>query len=104
MPPGLVGRRSASRSYRSGCPVGVGLSPGDEAYREPYWYVSPYPRPENAAVSPLPNGGRWHRDGFFAAVLTGGDLVSGGADASQELRTRAFLDAAIAECVRLLRD
>jgi len=83
--------------------IGVGLSPGDDAYREPYWYVSPYPRPENPVVGTLPSGGRWHRDGFFAAVLTGGDLLSGGADASQELRARTFLEAGIADCVRILQ-
>jgi hypothetical protein len=89
---------------RPGRTVGVGLSPGDDAYREPYWYVSPYPHPKNPAVPTLPNGGRWHRDGFFAAVLPGSDLLSGGAEASQEFRTREFLEAAIADCVRFLRD
>jgi len=89
---------------RPGRTVGVGLSPGDGAYREPYWYVSPYPYPVNPVVPTLPNGGRWHRDGFFAAVLAGGDLLSGGADASQEFRSREFLEAGIADCVHLLRD
>ncbi len=83
--------------------IGVGLSPGDGPYREPYWYVSPYPRPERPVVSTLPDGGRWHRDGFFAAVLPGGALLSGGADVSQEFRSREFLEAAIADCVRILQ-
>ncbi|HET9792949.1 MAG TPA: hypothetical protein VFS34_00705 [Thermoanaerobaculia bacterium] len=83
--------------------VGVGLSPGDDSCREPYWYVSPYPYPGDPVVPTLPNGGRWHRDGFFAAVLAGGDLLSGGSEATQEFRTREFLEAAVADCIRLLR-
>ena len=83
--------------------VGAGLSPGDATYAEPYWYVSPYPYPKDPDLRPLPEGGRWHRDGFFAAVLAGGDLLAGGPDAGQESRARAFLEGAIGESLRLLR-
>jgi hypothetical protein len=82
--------------------VGVGLSPGDGTYPQPYWYVSPYPYPEEPALSPLPSGGDWHRGDFFAAVLTGCDLVAGGAEEEQEMRSRAFLDAAVEACLRML--
>ena len=82
--------------------VGAGLSPGDDAYPEPYWYVSPYPYPKDPVVPTLPEGGRWHRDGFFAAVLTGGDLLAGGAEGSQERRSRWFLEAAVADSLRML--
>ncbi len=33
--------------------VGVGLSPGDSSYHEPYWYVSPYPYPDPASLPAL---------------------------------------------------
>jgi hypothetical protein len=83
--------------------VGVGLSPGDEVYPEPYWYVSPYPHPRDPVLPTLPEGGRWHRDGFFAAVLTGGELLSGGGEGTQERRARWFLEAAVADSLRMLR-
>jgi len=82
--------------------VGVGLSPGDGAYPQPYWYVSPYPYPKEPALAPLPSGGKWHRGDFFAAVLAGCDLVSGGPEGAQEARSRAFLEAAIEACLGML--
>ncbi|RMH19550.1 MAG: hypothetical protein D6701_04900, partial [Gemmatimonadetes bacterium] len=32
--------------------VGVGMSPGDQGYPEPYWYVTPYPYPDLAGEPP----------------------------------------------------
>lgn len=83
--------------------IGVGLSPGDGAYPEPYWYVAPYPSPEDPELSTLPEGGRWHRDGFFAAVLTGTDLLRGGSEHGQESRAQSFLEAAVSASARLRR-
>lgn len=34
--------------------VGVGFSPGDASYAEPYWYVSPWPYPSRDRLAPLP--------------------------------------------------
>ncbi len=82
--------------------VGVGLSPGDGSYAEPYWYVSPWPRPDAASLPDLPAGGRWHTEGFTAAVLTGADLLAGGPASEQGPRTATFLDAAVAASRRLL--
>ncbi|MGH9443206.1 MAG: hypothetical protein ACRD16_13135 [Thermoanaerobaculia bacterium] len=77
--------------------IGLGLSPGDAGYAEPYWYVTPYPYPKNPALPPLPEKGRWHTEGFFAAVLTGSDLVAG--DSSmQRQRSETFLRAALSAC------
>ena len=47
--------------------VGIGLSPGDSAYAEPYLYCNPWPVPEGslpAARSPL----QWHTEGFTSLV------------------------------------
>jgi hypothetical protein len=81
--------------------VGVGLSPGDESYGEPYWYVGPSPYPEQPNLAPLPERGRWHTDGFFAAVLTGSDLLAGESDRQRE-RAELFLRAAHAACLDFL--
>jgi hypothetical protein len=51
--------------------IGVGLSPGDEGIAEPYLYVTPWPPPPAASLPELPAGGRWHREGWIGAVLTG---------------------------------
>ena len=75
--------------------IGIGLSPGDASYAEPYWYVSPWPYPPAHALPALASGGFWHSEGFVAAILTGSELVSGLPDA-QRRRLQDFLDAAIA--------
>lgn len=83
--------------------VGVGLSPGDETFPQPYWYVSPYPYPKEPLLGALPSRGKWHQGSFFAAVLAGCDLVGGGPEPEQEARSRAFLQAAIEACRKMLR-
>ena len=60
--------------------VGMGLSPGDGTYAQPYWYVTPWPYPQATAeeLPPLP-AGRWHAEarngGWTGAVLLGEELV-----------------------------
>lgn len=75
--------------------IGLGLSPGDQSYAEPYWYVSPWPYPAPDQLPALENGGHWHTEGFAAAILTGSELISGPPD-SQSERVNAFLDNAVA--------
>jgi len=72
--------------------IGVGLSPGDESIEQPYVYVTPWPAPPDDALPALPSG-RWHTEGFTAAVLTGEELLASSADPPAALR--AFLDAAV---------
>ena len=55
--------------------VGLGLSPGDESCAQPYWYVSPWPRPDPAALPPAPDPGHWHTQGYTALVATGEDIL-----------------------------
>ena len=50
--------------------IGLGFSPGDESYDEPYYYVSPYPQPEPAALPEWTGPGHWHTQGFVSLVLT----------------------------------
>lgn len=73
--------------------VGVGLSPGDDSYDEPYLYVNVWPRPRAAELPRLPRG-HWHSEGFFAAILTATELLDGDRDA-QEDRAEEFLSAAV---------
>lgn len=78
--------------------IGIGMSPGDHAYDQPYWYVSPWPYPStHTPLGDLPAGAHWHREGFTAAILSRAAM---GPDPKGQ--SSAFLDAAIAVCRALL--
>lgn len=81
--------------------INVGLSPGDEGIPDPYFYVTPWPRPQSDPP-PAPGAGRWHTEGWFGAVL-GAERVTelSGAGAQQE-RVREFVGAATASARALL--
>lgn len=81
--------------------IGVGLSPGDGSYDEPYFYVSPYPTPVGLGQWPPLPAGAWHTAGFTSAVLTGSEALAG-AEADQQQRMQDFLDAAVEACRGLL--
>lgn len=78
--------------------IGVGLSPGDAGYDQPYWYVTVYPYPEVAALPALPVGS-WHTQGWVGAVLTSAEANP--AAALQQTAQR-FIEAAIAAAQNLL--
>ena len=74
--------------------VGVGLSPGDDSYSEPYLYASPYPFPPNIEELPdLPGPGFWRAESWVGAVLRGRDIVAG---SDPHAACRRFLEAALA--------
>jgi hypothetical protein len=75
--------------------VGVGLSPGDEGYSSPYFYVTPFPYPDPADLPDLPGGAHWHREGWVGAVMTADALISAGGAAAQEASCRSFIEAAV---------
>jgi hypothetical protein len=84
--------------------VGVGMVPGDEGRRDPYFYVTPWPRPE--ATEPLhpalPSGGVWNTEGWFGAVLPIAAL-SGLERREQEAAVGEFLRQAVLHCEDLAR-
>jgi hypothetical protein len=82
--------------------IGVGLSPGDSATPQPYYYVNPYPRPQATDLPDLPSGGRWEQELFFGAVLTGDALLEGGDPSGQHERVRVFLATAVDASRKLL--
>jgi hypothetical protein len=71
--------------------VGIGFSPGDEFYDQPYFYVSCDPPPDVAVLAALPPLGHWHTHYFTAAVAVAERIVE--AD-NQQAETEAFLGAA----------
>ncbi len=66
--------------------VGVGMSPGDDNYATPYFYVTPWPYPPANRLSPLPAPGFWHTEGWVGGILKVGDL-------SDQANPSATLDA-----------
>lgn len=83
----------------SAAAIGTGMSPGDDYYAEPYFYVSPWPRPINRTLPRLPPAGHWHETDFIAAIVTASSLV---AAPDPRARARQFLDAAVAAARELL--
>jgi hypothetical protein len=65
--------------------IGVGFSPGDALYDDPYWYVSPYPYPEDREHARELPSGFWNRQPWFGAVLMADDAAD----------VREFLRAAV---------
>ena len=55
--------------------VGIGVSPGDEFYSQPYAYISPWPPLSATNLPSLPQPGRWHTRGFVGVVATGEEIV-----------------------------
>jgi hypothetical protein len=79
--------------------VGIGLSPGDKSYDEPYWYVSPYPYPKVEKLPALEGNGFWHRQHWVGAVLTASRLIG----EAQHNQVRSFLHSALKEAKALLQ-
>lgn len=79
--------------------VNAGLSPGDESYNEPYFYVSPYPYPAAAKLPRLSRLGHWHTKGFTAAVAPASKIV-GAKDRQAE--SEAFLAEAVESSIKAL--
>lgn len=80
--------------------IGVGLSPGDMECPEPYWYVSPWPRPEPGTPRPdLAGGGEWVP---FGAILRGSAMVGARDAGAQDKRARRFIDSGLRAARALL--
>jgi hypothetical protein len=79
--------------------IGVGISPGDDYYDEPYLYVSVYPKPDPATLPALPAPGHWHLRDFTGAVATAGRIV---AAKDPQAATDDFLRAAVDGALKIL--
>lgn len=81
--------------------IGVGFSPGDGSYPQPYFYVTPWPYPDASSLSALRPPMQWHSEGWTGAVLTGERLISVQPSAQQQA-LREGLQEAIAASRSLL--
>jgi len=77
--------------------IGFGMSPGDGSIPEPYFYITPWPVPDDADLPPLEGGGVWQTEGFTGALLHGSQLVGrGGSVDEQEASVALYLRVALA--------
>lgn len=83
--------------------VGVGLSPGDTSYPEPYWYVSPYPYPDATSLPALDRLGFWHTQHWVGAVLPASQLTKTASAESQQHLVETFLHTALRASIALLQ-
>ncbi|MEO6781935.1 MAG: hypothetical protein ABI196_13680 [Bradyrhizobium sp.] len=79
--------------------VGVGLSPGDGYYDEPYFYVSVYPKPDPATLPELPALGWWHTRDFTAGVAPAHQIMTA---KSPKIESEGFLSAAVEASIKIL--
>ncbi len=56
--------------------VGVGLSPGDGTYGQPYFYINPWPHLDVSTLPAAPTHGHWHTEGFVGLIATSDELDS----------------------------
>ena len=74
--------------------IGVGLSPGDASFAEPYYYVGPSAVP---TVMPRPlTVGYWHTDGWWGGALTASEIVRRAAGDDDRPVIRRFIHDATA--------
>jgi hypothetical protein len=82
--------------------IGVGMSPGDSSYAQPYFYVTPWPAPEPAHLPGLIHGGHWHTDGWTSVVVLSEDIVRIDSGEDQAAWVRQIVSCAVADLKALL--
>lgn len=82
--------------------IGIGLSPGDNYYNQPYFYISPYPYPMDEELNNTnPIVGKWHTKDFKALVLKYDEIFKETAELESQL-VYDFLKNGIAISGKLL--
>ena len=79
--------------------VGVGMTPGDDSYDEPYFYINAWPHLGADDLPPAPSPAHWHTQGFVGIIATAGEMLAM-RDIAADLGP--FLDAAFDQSRRLL--
>ncbi len=98
----LASLRALGKRNDDACSIGIGFSPGDGNVDEPYFYVTPWPVPDDddASLPGLP-AGHWRRKNFFGALLPISEAL---ATRDPTATVRGYLDSAIRASERWLAD
>lgn len=72
--------------------IGVGMSPGDASYGEPYFYLAPSPHP--TAIPGALSVGHWHTSDWWGAVLPGSEITRLSDPMAQDALVSRFIDEA----------
>ena len=97
----LIVLDNSNNNYKS---IGVGLSPGDDNYNEPYFYITPWPYPKTGGVTlpGLPSGGFWHTNGWVGAILIATEILKYITSEDQHSAVQKFINKGIKEAKCLL--
>jgi len=81
--------------------IGIGLSPGDTQYSEPYFYISLWPHPDvqKTKLLDLPVG-RWNTEGWVGALLLASEFSS---NSNQKKIVSTFVTSGISICAEILK-
>ena len=82
--------------------IGIGLSPGDSNYDEPYWYCQPWPAPQYLERPMLHGEGFWHSENWVGGVLTATRQITAEPLDAQARRAELFVRSAISGSRTLL--
>lgn len=75
--------------------IGVGFSPGDDNYTEPYFYVTPWPYPSEEKLTDISGTkGFWHTENWIGAILTSTQIAQVNAE-DQQNTIKLFFEKAI---------
>lgn len=94
----LISLEPDATDHETARSIGVGMSPGDGSYDEPYFYVTPWPYPADFDWPELPLNAHWHRKDWTGAVLTASSIERAGENADRTGLVADFLAAAIGTC------
>jgi hypothetical protein len=84
--------------------LGIGLSPGDMSYYQPYFYVSPWPYPniEEIDVPLLKGNGKWHTEGWVGCLLLAERIERVKDEKEQKQMVNDFILSALKACYDIL--
>lgn len=99
---GILSLLGPAEGIETGRSIGLGMSPGDAATPQPYFYVNPYGARARGVLPPLRAGGTWQTEAFFGAVLRGETVMEADSGEAQAELVREFLDSALTAAHQLL--
>ncbi|MBV6646926.1 MAG: hypothetical protein KI790_15825 [Cyclobacteriaceae bacterium] len=90
-----------SGDYETSTYVSAGLSPGDQYYDQPYFYVNSWPYADESKLQGFSGIGAWHTDDWLGAVVMAEELWR---IANQENIVKIFYQEGIDQLINVLLD